>query len=112
MAVDIIPEKVEMINKKKSPIQDKYIKKYLDEKELDLMATLDGRLAYTNADYIIIVASTNYDPEKLFFDCSAIESVVNLVTEVNPKAIMVIKSIIPIGYTKAVRKRSGNSRIC
>lgn len=104
-AVDIIPEKVEQINNKKSPIQDDYIEKYLAEKELDLTATLDGESAYKDADFVIIAAPTNYDPKKNFFDCSAVEAVIELVLKVNPNAIMVIKSTIPVGYTKSVREK-------
>lgn len=105
-AVDIIPEKVEMINNKKSPIQDDYIEKYLAEKELNLTATLDGETAYKNADYVIIAAPTNYDSKKKYFDTSAVEAVIELVLKVNPDAIMVIKSTIPVGYTESVRKSS------
>ncbi len=104
-AVDIIPEKVDMINSKKSPIQDEYIEKYLAEKELDLTATLDGEGAYKKADFVIIAAPTNYDSKKNFFDCSAVESVIELVLKVNPRATMVIKSTIPVGYTKSVREK-------
>lgn len=110
-AVDIIPEKVEMINNKKSPIQDDYIEKYLTEKDLDLTATLDGTSAYANADYVIIAAPTNYDSKKNFFDCSAVESVIELVLKVNPNAIMVIKSTIPVGYTKHVREKYNTPNI-
>lgn len=104
-AVDIIPEKVEMINSKKSPIQDEYIEKYLAEKELDLTATLDAEAAYKNADFVVIAAPTNYDSQKNFFDTSAVESVIQLVIKYNPDAIMVIKSTIPVGFTAAVRKK-------
>lgn len=110
-AVDIIPEKVELINNKKSPIQDDYIKKYLSEKELNLTATTDGASAYKNADYVIIAAPTNYDAKKNFFDTSAVESVIELVMNVNPDAVMVIKSTIPVGYTKSVREKYGTSNI-
>ena len=110
-AVDIIPEKVELINKKKSPIQDDYIEKYLAEKDLDLTATLDGESAYANADYIIIAAPTNYDSKKNFFDCSAVEAVIELVLKVNPKATMIIKSTIPVGYTLSVRKKYNTNNI-
>lgn len=103
-AVDIIPEKVEWINNRKSPIQDEYIEKYFAEKELDLTATLDGETAYANADFVVIAAPTNYDSKKNFFDCSAVESVIRLVMKVNPDAIMVIKSTIPVGYTKKTRE--------
>ena len=102
VAVDIVPEKVEMINSKKSPIQDEYIEKYLAEKELDLTATLDGEAAYQNADYVIIAAPTNYDSKKNFFDTSAVEAVIELVLKVNPNAMMIIKSTIPVGYTVSV----------
>ena len=104
-AVDIIPEKVEMINNRKSPIQDEYIEKYLAEKELDLTATIDGVSAYKNAAYVIIAAPTNYDSKKNYFDTSAVESVIKLVLEVNPNAIMVIKSTIPVGFTARVREK-------
>ena len=96
-AVDIIPEKVELINNKKSPIQDEYIEKYLAEKELDLTATLDAKEAYSDADFVVIAAPTNYDSKKNFFDTSAVEAVIKLVIEYNPEAIMVIKSTIPVG---------------
>ena len=105
MAVDIIPEKVELINNKKSPIQDEYIEKYLAEKELDLTATLDGESAYKDAEFVVIAAPTNYDSKKNFFDTSAVESVIELVLKVNPSAIMVIKSTIPVGYTASVREK-------
>lgn len=105
MAVDIIPEKVELINQRKSPIQDEYIEKYLAEKELDLTATLDGKAAYQDADFIVIAAPTNYDSRKNFFDTSAVEAVIKLVSECNPDAIMVIKSTIPVGYTESVREK-------
>lgn len=104
-AVDIIPEKVEMLNKRKSPIQDEYIEKYLAEKELDLKATLDAREAYSNADFVVIAAPTNYDSKKNFFDTSAVEAVIKLVIEYNPEAIMVIKSTIPVGFTASVREK-------
>ena len=110
-AVDIIPEKVELINNKKSPIQDDYIEKYLAEKELDLTATLDGESAYKDADFVVIAAPTNYDPKKNFFDCSAVEAVIELVLKVNPNAIMVIKSTIPVGYTKSVREKYNTKNI-
>ena len=110
-AVDIIPEKVEMINNKKSPIQDEYIEKYLAEKNLDLTATSDGASAYKNADFVIIAAPTNYDSKKNYFDTSAVESVIKLVLEVNPDAIMVIKSTIPVGYTESVREKFGTENI-
>ena len=104
-AVDIVPEKVDMINQKKSPIQDEYIEKYLEEKMLDLTATLDGAAAYHAADFVIIAAPTNYDSRKNFFDTSAVEAVIELVLSVNPNAIMVIKSTIPVGYTLSVREK-------
>ena len=105
VAVDVIPEKVEKINKRISPIQDEYIEKYLAEKELNLTATLDGRAAYKDADFVVIAAPTNYDPKKNFFDTSHVEEVIELVLEVNPDAVMVIKSTIPVGYTKHVREK-------
>lgn len=104
-AVDIIPEKVEMINNKKSPIQDEYIENYLAEKELNLIATLDAKEAYSDADFVVIAAPTNYDSKKNFFDTSAVEAVIKLVIEYNPEAIMVIKSTIPVGYTASVREK-------
>lgn len=110
-AVDIIPEKVKLINSRKSPIQDEYIEKYLAEKELDLTATLDAQLAYSNADFVVIAAPTNYDSQKNFFDTSAVETVIKLVTEYNPNAIMVIKSTIPVGYTKSIREKTGSKNI-
>ena len=110
-AVDIIEEKVNLINNKKSPIQDEYIEKYLTEKELDLIATLDAKEAYSDADFVVIAAPTNYDSQKNFFDTSAVESVIKLVMEYNPNAIMVIKSTIPVGYTKSIREKSGSKNI-
>ena len=110
-AVDIIPEKVELINSRKSPIQDEYIEKYLAEKKLDLTATLDAKLAYSNADFVVIAAPTNYDSQKNFFDTSAVETVIKLVMEYNPNAIMVIKSTIPVGYTKSIREKTGSKNI-
>ncbi len=110
-AVDIISEKVELINNKKSPIQDEYIEKYLAEKELDLTATLDAEEAYKNAEYVIIAAPTNYDSKKNFFDTSAVEKVIDLVMRSNPDAIMVIKSTIPLGYTEGIRKKTGSKNI-
>ena len=104
-AVDIVPEKVELINNKKSPIQDDYIEKYLAEKELDLTATLDAKEAYSDADFVVIAAPTNYDSKKNFFDTSAVEAVIKLVIEYNPEAIMVIKSTIPVGFTASVREK-------
>ncbi len=105
MAVDIVPEKVEKINKRISPIQDEYIEKYLKEKELNLTATLDAEAAYKDADFVVIAAPTNYDSKKNFFDTSAVEAVINLVIEYNPDAIMVIKSTIPVGYTASIREK-------
>ena len=105
VAVDVIPEKVDKINRKVSPIQDEYIEKYLAEKPLDLVATLDGRAAYAGADFVVIAAPTNYDPKKNFFDTSHVEDVINLVLEVNPGAVMVIKSTVPVGYTAHVREK-------
>lgn len=110
-AVDIIPEKVEMINMRKSPIHDDYIEKYLSEKELHLTATLDGESAYKEADFVIIAAPTNYDSQKNFFDTSAVEAVVELVLRVNPTAIMVIKSTIPVGYTNSIREKYKTNKI-
>lgn len=110
-AVDIISEKIEMINNRESPIQDEYIEKYLIEKDLDLTATLDAELAYSNADFVVIAAPTNYDSQKNFFDTSAVEAVIKLVMEYNPNAIMVIKSTIPVGYTASVRKKTGSKNI-
>ena len=110
-AVDFIPEKVELINNKKSPIQDDYIEMYLAEKELDLTATLDGEEAYKNADFVVIAAPTNYDSKKNYFDTSAVEAVIELVLKVNPDAIMVIKSTIPVGYTESVRKKYNTKNI-
>ena len=110
-AVDVVPEKVEMINQGKSPIQDEYIEKYLAEKELDLTATLDAEFAYKNSDLIIIATPTNYDSQKNFFDTSAVESVMNMVLEYNQNAIMVIKSTIPVGYTESIREKTGSKNI-
>ena len=110
-AVDIIPEKVEMINNKKSPSQDDYIEKYLAEKELNLVATTDGASAYKDAEFVIIAAPTNYDSKKNFFDTSAVEAVIELVMSVNPEAIMIIKSTIPVGYTESVRKKYNTDKI-
>ncbi len=111
VAVDIIQEKVDMINDKKSPIQDDYIEEYLATKELDLVATMDTKEAYKNADFVVIAAPTNYDSQKNYFDTSAVENVIELVLEVNPNAIMVIKSTIPVGYTESVRKKYNTSNI-
>ena len=110
-AVDIIPEKVELINNKKSPIQDDYIEKYLAEKNLNLVATLDAEMAYKDAEFVIIAAPTNYDSKKNFFDTSAVETVIKLVMQYNPNAIMVIKSTIPVGYTKSIREKTGSKNI-
>ena len=105
VAVDIIPGKVEKINRRESPIQDEYIEKYLKEVPLNLTATLDGRAAYAGADFVVIAAPTNYDPKKNFFDTSHVEEVIDLVLQVNPDAVMVIKSTVPVGYTRSVRER-------
>lgn len=110
-AVDIIPDKVELINNKKSPIQDDYIEKYLVEKDLNLVATLDAEMAYKDAEFVIIAAPTNYDSKKNFFDTSAVEAVIKLVMQYNPNAIMVIKSTIPVGYTKSIREKTGSKNI-
>ena len=110
-AVDIIPEKVDLINKRRSPIQDEYIEKYLEEKDLDLTATLDGESAYRDADFVVIAAPTNYDSKKNYFDTSAVEAVIELVLKVNPDATMVIKSTIPVGYTASVREKYGTVNI-
>ena len=110
-AVDVIPEKVDLINLRKSPIQDEYIEKYLTEKELNLTATLDGAKAYADADFVVIAAPTNYDPVKNYFDTSHVEEVIELVKKVNPHAIMVIKSTIPVGYTESVRKKLGTENV-
>ena len=111
VAVDIVPEKVDIINNKKSPIQDDYIEKYLAEKELDLTATLDAEAAYKDADFVVIAAPTNYDSKKNYFDTSAVEAVINLVMRYNPNAIMVIKSTIPVGYTRSIREKTGSKNI-
>lgn len=110
-AVDVVPEKVDLINCRKSPIQDECIEKYLTEKDLDLVATLDGAKAYGDADFVVIAAPTNYDPVKNYFDTSHVEEVINLVKSVNPNAIMVIKSTIPVGYTESIRKKTGSDNI-
>lgn len=110
-AVDVIPEKVEMINNRKSPLQDEYIEKYLAEKELDLVATLDGGTAYKDAEFVVIAAPTNYDSKKNYFNTSAVEAVIKLVMSVNPDAIIVIKSTIPVGYTASVREKMGSENI-
>ena len=110
-AVDVIPEKVDLINSRKSPIQDEYIEKYLAEKELNLTATLDGAKAYADADFVVIAAPTNYDPVKNYFDTSHVEEVIELVKKINPHAIMVIKSTIPVGYTESVRKKLGTENV-
>ena len=111
LAVDIIPEKVEMINNRKSPIQDKEIEEYLATKDLNLTATLDGRAAYAQADFVVIAAPTNYDSTKNYFDTSAVEDVIRLVMEVNPNAMMVIKSTIPVGFTRSIREKTGSKNI-
>ena len=105
LAVDIIPEKVEMINRRQSPIQDEYIEKYFAEKELDLTATLDAEMAYKSAEVVVIAAPTNYDSQKNYFDTSSVEEVIELVLRVNPDAIIVIKSTIPVGYTQSIRQK-------
>ena len=110
-AVDIVAEKVELINKKKSPIQDEYIEKYLSDKELNLMATLDADSAYSDADFVVIAAPTNYDSKKNYFDTSAVEAVINLVMKYNPSAVMIIKSTVPVGYTAAIREKMGSKNI-
>ena len=110
-AVDIIKEKVDLINNRKSPIQDEYIEKYLKEKDLDLTATLDGEAAYRDSDFVVIAAPTNYDSKKNFFDCSAVENVIELVLKVNPSATMIIKSTIPVGYTKSIREKYNTKNI-
>ena len=110
-AVDIVPQKVDLINAKKSPIKDEYIEEYLEEKQLDLKATVDGESAYKDADYVVIATPTNYDPQKNFFDTSAVETVIDLVIKSNPNAIMVIKSTIPVGYTESIRKKTGCKNI-
>lgn len=110
-AVDIVPEKVDLINQRKSPIQDDYIERYLAEKELNLTATLDGQAAYQDADYVVIAAPTNYDSKKNYFDTSAVEAVIRLVMEYNPNAMMVIKSTIPVGYTESIREKTGSQNI-
>ena len=110
-AVDIVPSKVELINQRKSPIQDEYIEKYLAEKDLDLTATLDAEMAYSAADFVVIAAPTNYDSTTQHFDTSAVENVIDLVMQYNPNAIMVIKSTIPVGYTKSIREKMGSKNI-
>ena len=111
VAVDIVPEKVDMINRRQSPIQDEYIEKYFAQKELDLVATLDAEAAYRDAEFVVIAAPTNYDPKKNFFDTSAVEAVIQTVLRVNPDAIMVIKSTIPVGFTSSVRAKYNTSNI-
>ena len=111
VAVDVIPEKVELINSRRSPIQDEYIEKYLAEKELNLKATTDGEEAYKDADFVVIATPTNYDPVKNYFDTSHVEEVIRLVMQVNPDAIMVIKSTIPVGYTESIRQKTGSKNI-
>ena len=111
LAVDIVPEKVDMINRRQSPIQDEYIEKFFAEKTLDLTATLDTRAAYSQAEFVVIAAPTNYDPQRNYFDTSAVESVVRTVLEVNPDAIMVIKSTIPVGFTEGLRQKTGSQNI-
>ncbi len=111
LAVDIVQEKIDKINRHESPLHDEYIEKFLSEKTLDLTATLDGRKAYSEADYVIIAAPTNYDSQKNYFDTSAVEDVIHLVMEVNPRAIMVIKSTVPVGYTESIRSKTGSKNI-
>lgn len=111
VAVDVIPEKVDLINQRKSPIQDEYIEKYLKEKDLNLVATLDGEKAYSDADYVVIAAPTNYDPVKNYFDTSHVEEVIELVKRVNPTAIMVIKSTVPVGYTEGIRRKMNTENV-
>ena len=111
MTVDIIPEKVDMVNHRKSPIQDEYIEKYLAEKDLDLIATMDAEAAYKDAEIVIIATPTNYDSQQNFFDIFSVEAVIRLVMKYNPDAIMVIKSTIPVGYTKEIRKKMGSKNI-
>ena len=110
-AIDIVPEKVEMINRRESPIQDEYIERYFVEKKLDLVATLDAKEAYQDADFVLIAAPTNYDSKKNFFDTSAVEAVIELVLKWNPEAVMVIKSTVPVGYTASIRKKFHCSNI-
>lgn len=110
-AVDIVPEKVDMVNHRKSPIQDEYIEKYLAEKDLDLTATQDAEMAYSAADFVVIAAPTNYDSSTQHFDTSAVENVIDLVMKYNQEAIMVIKSTIPVGYTKSIREKTGSKNI-
>ncbi len=110
-AVDIVPAKVDLINKRRSPIKDEYIEKYLEEKELNLTATLDGESAYRDAELVVIAAPTNYESKRNFFDTSAVESVIELVLKVNPEAVMIIKSTIPVGYTESVRAKYGTKNI-
>ena len=111
VAVDVVPEKVDLINHRQSPIQDEYIEKYLKEKELHLTATTDGASAYKDADFVVIATPTNYDPVKNYFDTSHVEEVIRLVMQVNPDAIMVIKSTIPVGYTESIRQKTGSQNI-
>ena len=111
VAVDVVPEKVRLINEKKSPIQDEYIEKYLAEKKLHLVATLDGEAAYSQADFVIIAVPANYDRNKNFFDCSAVEAVIQLVQKVNPQAMMIIKSTTPVGFTNHVREKYNTANI-
>ena len=111
-AVDVLPEKVELINQRKSPIRDKEIEEYLAAKELDLTATTDGEKAYAEADFVIISTPTNYDPKKNYFDTSSVEAVIEMVLQVNPKAVMIVKSTVPVGYTASVRKDTGRTGSC
>ena len=110
-AVDIIPEKAALLNERKSPVQDVDIENYLATKDLQLSATTDGKKAYAGADFVIIAAPTNYDPQKNFFDTSAVESVIDLVTKVNPDAAIIIKSTVPVGFTRHIREKTGNRNI-
>ena len=111
VAVDVIPEKVDKINNRQSPIQDEYIERYLAEKDLNLTATLDGEKAYADAEFVVIATPTNYDPVTNYFDTTLVEDVINLVIKVNPEAIMVIKSTIPVGYTESIRRKTGSENI-
>ena len=111
LAVDVVPEKVELINQRRSPIQDEYIERYLAEKDLDLTATLDAETAYRQADFVVIATPTNYDSRRNYFDTSAVESVIALVQQCNPQAVMVIKSTVPVGYTEGVRQKFGTRNI-
>ncbi|MBO4362437.1 MAG: UDP-glucose 6-dehydrogenase, partial [Paludibacteraceae bacterium] len=111
VAVDIVPEKIDMLNRRQSPIQDEYIEKYLASRDLDLTATLDAEVAYRDAEFVVIAAPTNYDPQRNYFDTSAVETVIRLVMQANPEAIMVIKSTVPVGYTEHIRQKTGSRNI-